>query len=227
MAFVSAALLLLLPLASEGLRLVILAAYLCFTSLNVIVLLNAVVETSRFDMISPVWLFGQEGSVFFLGIALGGSLSVAGAALGDAVGAPLALQVICLVAVVVCAWMQIRVNYQIYPFEPVIEMALDEETHAQIEHEGRRKALWHRKTEAACETLSPFAARARSAGDAAQRTGRQVHHGQVLHLAVHGEDAHLQHLPQVRRPFAPGAARLHRRIDLVDEEPDATDETTS
>ena len=69
MAFVSAALLLLLPLVPEDLRLVILAVYLCFTSLNVIVLLNAVVETSRFDMISPVWLFGQEGSVFFLGIA--------------------------------------------------------------------------------------------------------------------------------------------------------------
>ena len=61
-----------------------------------------------------------------------------------------------MVAVVVCAWMQIRVNYQIYPFEPVIETALDEETRAQIEHEGQRKTLWHRKTEAAPASATAF-----------------------------------------------------------------------
>ena len=227
MAFVSAALLLLLPLASEGLRLVILAVYLCFTSLNVIVLLNAVVETSRFDMISPVWLFGQEGSVFFLGIALGGSLSVAGAALGEAVGAPLALQVICLVAVVVCAWMQIRVNYQIYPFEPVIEMALDEETHAQIEHEGRRKALWHRKTEAACERyrLSP---REREVL-ATLLKGRDAKY--IMDKFYISQSTAKTHIYNIYRKFG-----VHSRqelldfiegIELVDEEPDATDETTS
>ncbi len=157
MAFVSAVLLLPLPLVPEGVRLGILAAYLLFTSLNVIVLLNAVVETSRFDMISPVWLFGQEGSVFFLGVSLGGALVVAGAVLEGLAGGPLALQIVCVVAVVACAWMQIRVNYQIYPFEPVIETALDAEASAMIEHEGKRKTLWHRKTEAACERyrLSP------------------------------------------------------------------------
>ena len=29
--------------------------------------------------------------------------------------------------------MQIRVNYQIYPFEPVIETGLDDETRAELE----------------------------------------------------------------------------------------------
>ncbi len=129
--------------------------YTCFVSLNVIVLLNAVVETSRFDMISPVWLFGQEGSVFFAGIFAGGVLFSVGGLASE--GSPSALYATCVAAAVVCAWMQIRVNYQIYPFEPVIETGLDDETRAHLEYEGQRKTLWQQKRAIACERygLSP------------------------------------------------------------------------
>ncbi|WP_303202129.1 response regulator transcription factor [Raoultibacter timonensis] len=154
-AFTGALLLLPLPLLPDIGKLVVLSVYTCAISLNIIVLVNAVVETSRFDMISPIWLFGQEGSVFFAGIFLGGILFSAGSLhFGDVPGA---LYVTCIVAVVVAAWMQIRVNYQIYPFEPVIETKLDEEMQANIEHDGQRKTLWQQKRQLACERygLSP------------------------------------------------------------------------
>ena len=53
--------------------------------------------------------------------------------------------------------MQIKVNYQIYPFAPVIEEDVDEEVSAHIERNGRRKAQWHQKVDAVCEQyhLSP------------------------------------------------------------------------
>ena len=136
-AFAAALLLLPLPAVPSGVQLGLVCLYTCFVSLNVIVLLNAVVETSRFDMISPVWLFGQEGSVFFAGIFAGGVLFSAGGLASD--GSPSALYATCVAAAVVCAWMQIRVNYQIYPFE------------------RQRKTLWQQKRAIACERygLSP------------------------------------------------------------------------
>lgn len=154
-AFTGALFLLPVPLLPDIGKLAVLSVYVCVISLNIIVLVNAVVETSRFDMISPIWLFGQEGSVFFTGIFLGGALfSVGSLHFGDVQGAWYAT---CIVAVVVAAWMQIRVNYQIYPFEPVIETKLDEETRANIEHDGQRKTLWQQKRQLACERygLSP------------------------------------------------------------------------
>lgn len=154
-AFTAALFLLPLPLLPDIGKLVVLSVYTCVVSLNIIVLVNAVVETSRFDMISPIWLFGQEGSVFFAGIFLGSMLFSAGSLhFGDVPGA---LYVTCIVAVVVAAWMQIRVNYQIYPFEPVIETKIDEETRANIEHDGQRKTIWQQKRQLACERygLSP------------------------------------------------------------------------
>ena len=154
-AFAAALLLLPLPAVPSGVQLGLVCLYTCFVSLNVVVLLNAVVETSRFDMISPVWLFGQEGSVFFAGIFAGGVLFSAGGLASD--GSPSALYATCVAAAVVCAWMQIRVNYQIYPFEPVIETGLDDETRAHLEYEGQRKTLWQQKRAIACERygLSP------------------------------------------------------------------------
>lgn len=154
-AFAAALLLLPLPAVPSGVQLGLVCLYTCFVSLNVIVLLNAVVETSRFDMISPVWLFGQEGSVFFAGIFAGGVLFSVGGLASE--GSPSALYATCVAAAVVCAWMQIRVNYQIYPFEPVIETGLDDETRAHLEYEGQRKTLWQQKRAIACERygLSP------------------------------------------------------------------------
>lgn len=155
MAFTAAFLLLPLPIVPETWKLVLLCLYTCMVSMNVIVMLNAIVETSRFDMISPIWLFGQEGSVFFAGIFLGSALFATGGFFSGPSNE--ALYVTCLIAVVVSAWMQIRVNYQIYPFEPIIETKLDGETQANIEHAGQRKTLWQEKRRLACERygLSP------------------------------------------------------------------------
>ena len=91
--------------------------------------------------------------MFFAGIFAGGVLFSVGGLASE--GSPSALYATCVAAAVVCAWMQIRVNYQIYPFEPVIETGLDDETRAHLEYEGQRKTLWQRAI--ACERygLSP------------------------------------------------------------------------
>ncbi len=55
--------------------------------------------------------------------------------------------------------MQISVNYQAYPFEPVIEGSSEEKMKAQelTERNGHRKSLYQKKRELACElyALSP------------------------------------------------------------------------
>lgn len=156
-AFVAALFLLPLPVLPPMAQLVVLSAYLCLVSANVIVLFNAVVETSRFNMISPIWLLGQEGSVFCMGVALGCVLFSTGGLLSAQFD--LAFYAMCALAVIACAWMQIRVNYQIYPFEPVIESADDDDpTVLELkEHTGQRKTLWQKKRLYACElyALSP------------------------------------------------------------------------
>lgn len=161
-AFVAALFLLPIPLVPDEAKIVILALYMCVVSLNVIVVLNAMVETTRFNQISPVWLFGQEGAVFFSGVLLGGALITMGFMVSvnmvdDVVHAGLGQHIALVIMVILCSWVQIRVNYQVYPFEPVIETELDEETTAQIEKEGKRKLMWHKKVETACDKyrLSP------------------------------------------------------------------------
>ena len=100
-------------------------------------------------------------------------------------------------------------------------------THAQIEHEGRRKALWHRKTEAACERyrLSP---REREVL-ATLLKGRDAKY--IMDKFYISQSTAKTHIYNIYRKFG-----VHSRqelldfiegIDLVDEEPDATDETTS
>lgn len=157
MAFSAALLLLPFPVVPDEVRLVLVCLYSCFVCLNVIVVMNAVVESTRFDMISPIWLLGKDGSIFFGGIAIGCAVCLLGVFAGTYVEPLVALYGSIVIIVVFSSWMQITVNYQIYPFEPVIEENEDEETTAQIEQEGKRKLVWQRKIEAACERykLSP------------------------------------------------------------------------
>ena len=113
-----------------------------------------------------------------------------------------------MAAAVVCAWMQIRVNYQIYPFEPVIETGLDDETRAHLEHEGQRKTLWQRKTGDRLRALRTFPARA----------------GDVLQILLKGRDAKYitdtfyisqstakTHIYNIYRKFG-----IHSRQELLD-----------
>ena len=157
MALASVVLLLPLVLVPDEVKLVLLACYSCFVILETLTILDAIVETVRFNLIAAMWLIGKECSVFFAGMGVGGLLFSLFPFLAQLVGDVDATLMLCIVVAVICAWMQINVNYQIYPFEPIIEEPVDDEVTAHIERTGRRKAQWHQKIDAVCEQyhLSP------------------------------------------------------------------------
>lgn len=157
MALASVVLLLPLVLVPDEVKLVLLACYSCFVILETLTILDAIIETVRFNLIAAMWLIGKECSVFFAGMGVGGLLFSLFPFLAQLVGDVDATLMLCIVVAVICAWMQINVNYQIYPFEPIIEEPVDDEVTAHIERTGRRKAQWHQKIDAVCEQyhLSP------------------------------------------------------------------------
>ena len=65
----------------------------------------------------------------------------------------------CVAVVIIACFMQIQVNYQIYPFTPIIESdnMAKEELVEQVKQNGKRKAIWQLKCKVACEQyrLSP------------------------------------------------------------------------
>lgn len=156
MAASTAILLLPVTFVPGELKLVFLFAFVFVSVLEVIVLVNAVVESARFNMISPIWLYGREASIFFLGVATGVALFSVGGWLTQQ--HDFALSAAICIAVMAMALLQIKVNYQCYPFESALEMekADDEIAEAQ-EQTGRYKALWQRKVQTACDRykLSP------------------------------------------------------------------------
>lgn len=157
MALASVVLLLPLVLVPPEVQLVLMACYSCYAILETLTILDAIVETVRFNLIAAMWLIGKECSVFFGGIVAGGVIFAFLPWLEQLVGITRATLILCIVVAALCAWLQIKVNYQIYPFEPIIEEEVDEEVTANIERNGRRKVLWHQKIDAACEQyrLSP------------------------------------------------------------------------
>lgn len=157
MGLVSLVLLLPLALVPGEIKLVLLACYSCYVILETITILDAIIETVRFNLIAAMWLISKECSVFFSGIAVGGAIFALLPWIAQILGSEYALLVLCIVAAALCAWLQIKVNYQIYPFAPVIEEDVDEEVSAHIERNGRRKAQWHQKIDTVCEQyhLSP------------------------------------------------------------------------
>ena len=146
-------LLLFVPLVPYEGKLVCLGLYLFMVFLNTNFILNAIIETSRFNLISSIWLMGREGSIFAFGALLGLCLFSAGTVLAPYWSNAGAFATV--VAVLVCCCLQIKVNYQAYPFEPVLEE--QEEVNPAVESAGKRKALWHSKIDATCSIyrLSP------------------------------------------------------------------------
>lgn len=157
MALASVVLLLPIALVPPEVKLVLLACYSCYVVLETLTILDAIVETVRFNLIAAMWLIGKECSVFFGGIVVGSAIFSLFPWLTQVVGEQYATLILCIVVAAFCAWLQIKVNYQIYPFAPIIEEEDDEEVSAQIERTGRHKALWHQKVDAVCEQyrLSP------------------------------------------------------------------------
>lgn len=157
MGLVSLVLLLPLVLVPSEIQLALLACYSCYVILETLTILDAIVETVRFNLIAAMWLIGKECSVFFGGMAVGGAIFALFPWLAHVIGPAQSMLVLCIVVAACCAWLQIKVNYQVYPYEPIIEEEVDEEMTARIERNGRRKDLWHQKIDAACEQyrLSP------------------------------------------------------------------------
>lgn len=150
--------LLIVAVLTDGyIRLAIFGVYIFIMSLHLVTATNAVIETARFNIISPIWILGKEGGIFFAGIATGSALfGIAGYFITIY---PDIMIITCVTAVIIASFMQIQVNYQIYPFTPIIEN--DNNTKEEIEEQrnqsGKRKALWQLKCKAACEEyrLSP------------------------------------------------------------------------
>lgn len=158
LALAAAVLLLPLALVDPAVRLALLACYTCYVVLNSICILDAIIETARFNVIAAMWLLGKECSVYFFGLAAGCAVFTSFAWLIPYIGMQTAMLVLCIFASVVAAFLQIKVNYQVYPFEPVIEESDDdEEVSANIVETSRRKEIWDRKVNAVCEQyhLSP------------------------------------------------------------------------
>lgn len=155
-ALMVAACLMVVPIVPDLWKLAVICAFVCGISLNIIVLINAVVETTRFNQISPIWLIGQEGAVFFAGVGIG-TLLFSAASWLEGAGVPQIMYISFVVAVVACGFLQVKVNYQIYPFEPIIDEGIDEEVRLQIEEEGKHRMAYRQKVEAVCEKyrLSP------------------------------------------------------------------------
>lgn len=156
-ALASACLLLPIAIIPDEAKLALLACYACFVVLTSLIILDAIIETVRFNILAAMWLIGKECSVYFCGMAVGALLAMTYPCLTLLVGSEHAMLYICIAATVFCAWMQIKVNYQIYPYEPIIEEPVDEEVTANIERNGRRKAQWNQKIDTVCEQykLSP------------------------------------------------------------------------
>jgi DNA-binding CsgD family transcriptional regulator len=136
-------------------QLVILCVYLAYAFMNLIIVINAIVETARFDLLSLVWLFGSEGSMLAGGLTCG-VLVVIFVMLLEFYGVQNAFNIVVMVNCFVCAALQMRINYQVYPFEPIFETNEPEAT-PELKSAGRQKALWHSKIETACTLyhLSP------------------------------------------------------------------------
>lgn len=151
---VCSCLLLLVPALPYYGKLLCMGLFLFFVCLNMNIIINAIVESARFNVISPVWLVGQQGAIFACGGLAGLALFYVGELAFPHWG--MARQLVLVTAVIICCCLQIKVNYQAYPFEPVIEDG-GEEPDPAVESAGRRKALWQSKIDATCTLykLSP------------------------------------------------------------------------
>jgi DNA-binding CsgD family transcriptional regulator len=117
---------------------------------NLILVIDAVLETSRFNQISPFWIVGFEGTVFFLGVAL--VLALASALLfwlsqGLIVS-------IAVFAVLSCV-LQMSINNQTYPLFPETPNSIpdSETTEESFETVSSAKvvggsALWRERVDA-------------------------------------------------------------------------------
>jgi DNA-binding CsgD family transcriptional regulator len=98
---------------------------ICFlfvaSTVNLILIIDSILETSRFNQISPVWIIGLEGGIFFVGalaVPACTTILIALSAQG--------LEIMILVLVAASAILQIHINNQAYPLFSMPTLAASE-----------------------------------------------------------------------------------------------------
>jgi DNA-binding CsgD family transcriptional regulator len=137
----------LLPLAFLPVRLqvVFIGLLLLVTAVNFMLTIDAIAETARFNLISPVWLIGREGALFLIGVVVG-SLLFVGGFLFDPLGRGLLIS--CALSVVACNILQVFIDNQVYPTLPEGGEPLEEEYDEQQSESllsARGGAIWRAK----------------------------------------------------------------------------------
>lgn len=128
---------------------------------NLIILINAVAETARQSIISPLWIMGKEGSICLLGISL--SLLLFWWGFSVSTGS-LTQLFVCLGTVVFTSLLQISIDKKKYPFLSERNLASDsvsvqdpQTPEQKAQQEALWKAIWHVKLDAIAKEyeLSP------------------------------------------------------------------------
>ena len=204
-AFALVAILLPFSVLFDGyLKLAVLGIYIFFMTLQTIIVIDAVIECARFNMISPCWFVGRQSTMLALGIALGVFLVVLGS-IFHGLNAQ-AMMFTCLIIAFISAIIQIFVNHLLYPYGSIDELKSKESKQTPAQS-GRKKAIWRQKLEIAYEKyrLSP-------------------REREVLQILMHGRDTKYimdkfyvsqstakTHIYNIYRKFD-----VHSRQDLID-----------
>jgi DNA-binding CsgD family transcriptional regulator len=126
--------------------------------LNFIILIDAVAETSRFNMVSPIWITGSEGAICALGALCGMFIFWGGL---QVFSYTTSLIVTSFSSVALCSVMQIFIENQTYPFlEDVIDeskLVYDSQSNPRSRFAGNGGAGWREKLDVVTEQyeLSP------------------------------------------------------------------------
>lgn len=186
------------------LKLAVLGIYIFFMTLQTIIVIDAVIECARFNMISPCWFVGRQSTMLSLGTALGIFLIVLGNIFQGMHAQAMVLM--CLAIAFISAFVQIFVNHLLYPFGSIDELKSDKAKQAPAQN-GKKKAIWRQKLEIAYEKyrLSP-------------------REREVLQILMHGRDTKYimdkfyvsqstakTHIYNIYRKFD-----VHSRQDLID-----------
>jgi DNA-binding CsgD family transcriptional regulator len=109
---VIAAVLLPIPFLPVGFQLALAGFFMFFMTAHLIIIINAIAETTRFNMISSVWIFGIEAFFVVLGVGVGNLVFWWGFGVS---GNPTQDAALCAGTVIVCGFMQVFIQMQSYP----------------------------------------------------------------------------------------------------------------
>jgi DNA-binding CsgD family transcriptional regulator len=113
-----------LPFVPAQGQAVLVGLFLAVTILNFALTTDAIAETARFNLISPIWLIGKEGALFLIGIAAGSLLFMEGFLINPF---GQGLLIVCTISVILCNMLQIFIDNQAYPTLPESAEQADEE----------------------------------------------------------------------------------------------------